>query len=53
MNNDQRLLRAIDDIQDNSVEHHGIKGMKWGVRKWYSNSKLADLDAQRKSEKKL
>ena len=52
MNNDQRLLRAIDDIQDNSVEHHGVKGMKWGVRKWYSNSKFGRKQRAKKERKK-
>lgn len=51
MNNDQRLLRAIDDIQDNSVEHHGVKGMKWGVRKWYSNSKFGKSRRAKKERK--
>lgn len=51
MNNDQRLLRAIDDIQDNSVEHHGVKGMKWGVRKWYSNSRFGRSRRAKKERK--
>lgn len=51
MNNDNRLLRAIEDIQQNSFEHHGVKGMKWGVRKWYSNSSFGKKQRAKKERK--
>lgn len=30
-------MSAIDDLDDNYLEHHGILGMKWGIRR-YQNS---------------
>ena len=51
MSNNHKLLQAIDDIQEDSFEHHGIKGMKWGVRKWYSNTKLGRSRRAKKEQK--
>ena len=33
------------------IEHHGVKGMKWGVRKWYSNSKFGRSRRAKKEQK--
>lgn len=51
MSNNHKLLQAIDDIQEDSFEHHGVKGMKWGVRKWYSNTKLGRSRRAKKEQK--
>ena len=51
MSNNHKLLQAIDDIQEDSFEHHGVKGMKWGVRKWYSNTKLGRSRRDKKEQK--
>ena len=51
MSNDHKLLQAIDNIQEYSFEHHGVKGMKWGVRKWYSNSKFGRARRAKKEQK--
>lgn len=51
MSNHQKLLQAIDDIQEDSFEHFGVKGMKWGVRKWYSNSKFGQARRAKKEHK--
>lgn len=51
MSNNYKLLQAIDDIQEDSFEHHGVKGMKWGVRKWYSNTKLGRSRRAKKEQK--
>lgn len=51
MSNNRKLLQAIDDIQEDSFEHHGVKGMKWGVRKWYSNTKLGRSRRAKKEQK--
>lgn len=51
MSNNHKLLQAIDDIREYSFEHHGVKGMKWGVRKWYSNSKFGRSRRAKKEQK--
>lgn len=51
MSNNQKLLQAIDNIQEDSFEHFGIKGMKWGVKKWYSNSKFGRARRAKKEQK--
>ena len=51
MSNNHKLLQAIDDIQEDSFEHYGVKGMKWGVRKWYSNTKLGHSRRVKKEQK--
>lgn len=51
MSNNHKLLQAIDDIQEDSFEHYGVKGMKWGVRKWYSNTKLGRSRRAKKEQK--
>lgn len=51
MSNNHKLLQAIDDIREDSFEHHGVKGMKWGVRKWYSNSKFGRSRRAKKEQK--
>lgn len=51
MSNNHKLLQAIDDIQEDSFKHHGVKGMKWGVRKWYSNTKLGRSRRAKKEQK--
>lgn len=51
MSNNHKLLQAIDDIQEDSFEHHGVKGMKWGVRKWYSNTKFGRSRRAKKEQK--
>lgn len=51
MSNNHKLLQAIDDIQEASFEHHGVKGMKWGVRKWYSNTKFGRSRRAKKEQK--
>lgn len=52
MSNNHKLLQAIDDIREDSFEHHGVKGMKWGVvKKWYSNSKFGRSRRAKKEQK--
>lgn len=51
MSNNQKLLQAIDNIQEDSFEHFGIKGMKWGIKKWYSNSKFGRARRAKKEQK--
>ena len=40
-------MSAIDDLDDNYLEHHGILGMKWGIRR-YQNADGSLTDAGRK-----
>lgn len=45
------IQHMIDDVLDDSIEHHGVKGMKWGVRRnntgWVGPS---GLPSQKKSQ---
>ena len=40
---EQGTFDAVDDFLNDHLEHHGVKGMKWGVRK----------DRQGKNQKRL
>jgi ribosomal protein S18 acetylase RimI-like enzyme len=37
------ILRYVDDNPDDFLEHHGVKGMHWGVRKERPKSTLTSL----------
>lgn len=53
--NDETISRRLSYLKNKEKElkHHGVKGMKWGIRKWLKNREIKKNKREQKEERNL